>query len=139
MQEAYVSHGPWWPPFDVSALSWISKSLMVYGALMWLACGLTYLFSLSDVRTLREVGIWVKPMKFMAATALFAWSTVWLTHLANVSVSHSEAYKGICALLVLLMNGVSTEPGLIVVTRSLSGNSNRILSLMAMSACFVAQ
>ena len=73
---------------------------MVYGALMWLACGLTFIVSLNDLRTIREVGIWIKPMKFMAATALFAWSTVWLTHLANESVSQGEAYKGICALLV---------------------------------------
>lgn len=101
MQEAYVSHGPWWPPFDVSALSWISKSLMVYGALMWLACGLTYLFSLSDVRTLREVGIWVKPMKFMAATALFVWTTVWVAELANSAITQGQAYLGVCALIVL--------------------------------------
>jgi hypothetical protein len=30
-----------WIPFDVTALSSASKFLMVYGALMWLACGLT--------------------------------------------------------------------------------------------------
>ena len=46
-----------------------SKMLMLYGAAMWLAFGLTYLLSLSDAHTLREVGIWLKPMKFMAATA----------------------------------------------------------------------
>jgi hypothetical protein len=90
-----------WFGLDVSSLSLASKFLLAYGALMWLACGLTYIISLNDLRTIREVGIWVKPMKFMAATALFAWSTVWLTHLANASVSHGEAYKGICALLVL--------------------------------------
>jgi hypothetical protein len=86
---------------EVSVLSFASKFLMVYGAFMWLACGLTYIISLDDLRTIREVNIWIKPMKFMAATALFAWSTVWLTHLANERVSHAEAYKGICALLVV--------------------------------------
>ena len=89
-----------WFGLDLSNLSFASKVLMVYGALMWLACGLTYIISLNDLRTIREVGVWVKPMKFMSATALFAWSTVWLTHLANESVSQGEAYKGICALLV---------------------------------------
>lgn len=68
---------------------------------MWLACCLTYFTSLNDVRTLREVGIWVKPMKFMAATALFAWTTVWVTELANSGLSHGPSYTGICTLLVV--------------------------------------
>ena len=74
---------------------------MLYGALMWLACGVTYILSLNDVRTLREVGIWVKPMKFMAATALFAWTTVWLAETANATLTHGQAYLGICSLLVI--------------------------------------
>lgn len=74
---------------------------MLYGALMALACGLTCLLSLNDARTLRDVGIWVKPMKFMAATALFAWTTVAVTLLANPAFTHSRAYMGISALLVL--------------------------------------
>ena len=85
----------------MAALSWASQFLMVYGALMWLACGLTYILSLNDVRTLRDVGIWVKPMKFMAATALFAWSTIWVTELANAALTQGRAYAGICTLLVL--------------------------------------
>lgn len=90
-----------WPNIDVSILSSASKFLMLYGALMWVACGLTYFLSISDARTLREVGIWVKPMKFMAATALFAWTTVWVTELANTSISHGQAYMGIVILLVM--------------------------------------
>ncbi len=61
----------WWG-FDGSVLSGASRVLVVYGALMWLACGLTFIYSWTDDRTLRDVGVWVKPMKFMAATALFA-------------------------------------------------------------------
>ena len=30
-----------------------------------------------DERTVRDVGVWAKPLKFMAATALFALSTAW--------------------------------------------------------------
>jgi hypothetical protein len=71
MQESYASHPSWWPDFDLTSLSWASKFLMFYGASMWLACGLTYILSLNDMRTLRDVGVWVKPMKFMASTALF--------------------------------------------------------------------
>jgi branched-subunit amino acid permease len=88
-----------WIPFDVTALSSASKFLMVYGALMWLACGLTSFVSLNDARTLREVGIWFKPMKFMAATAVFAWTTVWVTQLVNTAVTHGQAYKRISLLL----------------------------------------
>lgn len=75
--------------------------MLLYGGLMWLALGLTYLVSLSGARTLREVGIWVKPMKFMAATALFVWTTVWLSQWANPTVTHSKAYLGICTLIVI--------------------------------------
>lgn len=90
-----------WPKIDVAALSMASKFLMLYGALMGLACGITYIISLNDVRTLREVGIWVKPMKFMAATALFAWTTVWVAELANSALTHGQAYIGISTLLVV--------------------------------------
>jgi hypothetical protein len=101
MQKNYFSHSSGWPDFDVAALPSASQFLMAYGALMWLACGLTYIFSLNDARTLREVGIWGKPMKFMAATALFAWTTVWVAELANSACTHGHAYMGISTLLVV--------------------------------------
>lgn len=100
MQENIFVPPSTWSNIDVATLSLASKFLMLYGALMWLAWGLTYVLSLSDERTLREVGIWAKPMKFMAATALFAWTTVWVTELANASLSHGQAYIGIVTLLV---------------------------------------
>jgi len=78
-----------------------SMGLLIYGGVMWLACGFTYLLSLNDVRTLREVGVWIKPMKFMAATALFAWTTVWAAHLANAAVTHGQAYLGMSILLAV--------------------------------------
>ena len=99
MQTGGAGHRPWWASRDGTSLSWASKCLMVYGALMWLACGLTYMVSLSDARTLREVGIWIKPMKFMAATAVFAWTTVWLSQLVNTAFTHGQAYKRISLLL----------------------------------------
>lgn len=93
----------YWPSgldFDGQAFSTASKLLLAYGALMWLSCGLTYVVSLNDTRTLREVGVWVKPLKFMAATALFAWTTVWVSHLANPEVTHGTNYLWICALII---------------------------------------
>lgn len=91
---------PSWLGFSWSTLNKASAILMAYGALMWLSCGVIYFLSLNDVRTLREVGIWVKPMKFMAATALFAWTTVWVSYLASPSVVNSTSYDWICALIV---------------------------------------
>ena len=90
-----------WSGFDGSVLSGASRILMVYGALMWLACGLTFIYSWTDERTLRDVGVWVKPMKFMAATALFAWTTVWVSHLASPSITSALAYRWICGLIVV--------------------------------------
>ena len=90
-----------WSSFDATTMSSASKFLVTYGVLMWLACGVTYIISLHDARTLREVGIWIKPMKFMAATALFAWTTVWVTEITNSTLTHGQAYKSICSLLVI--------------------------------------
>ena len=60
-----------------SGLSTAQKILCGYGVLMALVLLPTLALSWVDVRTLREVGIWAKPMKFMAGTALFALTTVW--------------------------------------------------------------
>jgi hypothetical protein len=84
-----------------SALSLASKILVIYGGLMLLALGLTYLGSLADARTIRDVGVWVKPMKFMAASVLFAWTTVWLVSIANSSVGRGQAYPWIAALIIV--------------------------------------
>ena len=95
-----VNQVPSWLDFSGSTLNRASAILVTYGALMWLSCGIVYFLSLSDARTLREVGVWVKPMKFMAATALFAWTTVWLSYLASPSIVNSTSYGWICVLIV---------------------------------------
>ena len=61
---------------------------------------LTYLWSLNDHRLIREVGVWVKPMKFMAATSLFALTTVWVIKVANSNVEHTPVFVWITALLI---------------------------------------
>ena len=88
-------------PLNWSALSLASKVLVIYGGLMLAALGITYLVSLTDIRTIRDVGVWVKPMKFMAATVLFAWTTVWLVSIAHTSVGTTQTYTWITALLIL--------------------------------------
>jgi len=100
MQANFFNKAAWWPNIDLTALSAPSQALLLYGALMWLAFVGAYIASRKDLRTLRDVGIWAKPMKFMSATALFAWTTVWLAELANPALTHGQAYVGICLLLV---------------------------------------
>lgn len=82
-------------------LSVASRVLCIYGGLMGLALLSAYVWSLSDLRTIREVGVWSKPMKFMAATALFAWTTVWLANIDNAAVSYSKSFKWIVALIIV--------------------------------------
>jgi hypothetical protein len=82
------------------SLSWTSKFLVSYGVLMLTALILTYLWSLNDHRLVRDVGVWVKPMKFMASTALFAITTVWLLKVANSNVDQTNVFVWISALLV---------------------------------------
>ena len=89
-----------WIDLEWQSLSGPSKFLVGYGLLMFVALILTYIWSLSDQRVLREVGVWVKPMKFMASTAMFALTTVWVIKVAHSRVDQTDAFAGIVALLV---------------------------------------
>lgn len=82
------------------SLNWTSKVLVSYGVLMLMALMFTYMVSLNDDRLIRDVGIWVKPMKFMAATALFALTTVWVLKVANSNLDQSVVFVWIAALLI---------------------------------------
>lgn len=84
----------------MQSLSWTSKLLVIYGLIMLVALVLTFAWSLDDDRLIREVGVWVKPMKFMASTAMFALTTVWLIKLAHSNVDETEVFYWITALLI---------------------------------------
>ncbi|NBW48747.1 MAG: hypothetical protein EBR49_01415 [Betaproteobacteria bacterium] len=96
-----MNEWPSWAYAQWSDWSLPSKVLIAYGSLMALALAITYCISLYDSRTLREVGVWIKPMKFMAATAVFAWTTVWLTDLTGGAVANGSAFPWIAALLIV--------------------------------------
>jgi hypothetical protein len=83
------------------SLSWASKFLVSYGLIMLLALVFCYVWSLSDHRLIREVGVWVKPMKFMLSTALFALTTAWVLKVAHSDLDQMPVYPWIVALLVL--------------------------------------
>ena len=68
---------------------------------MLAALGMTYLVSLTDIRTIRDVGVWVKPMKFLAGTAVFAMTTVVLSRVVAPQVGQGRAFQGIAALLIV--------------------------------------
>lgn len=89
-----------WIDLEWQSLSGPSKFLIGYGLLMLVVLLLTYAWSMNDQRFIREVGIWVKPMKFMAATALFALTTVWVIKVAHSSVDQTNAFFWIVVLLV---------------------------------------
>ena len=89
-----------WIALEWQSLSWASKFLLAYALIMIAALLFTYAWSLNDHRFIREVGIWVKPMKFMASTVLFALTTVWVLKVANSSVDQTEVFGWIVALLV---------------------------------------
>ena len=89
-----------WIDLQWQSLSWASKFLVVYALIMLVCLLLTFAWSLNDHRFIREVGIWVKPMKFMASTALFALTTVWVLKVAHSSVDQTDVFGWIVALLV---------------------------------------
>jgi hypothetical protein len=84
-----------------SGLSTAQKILCGYGLLMAMSLLPTLVMSWVDERTLREVGIWAKPMKFMAGTALFALTTVGLTLLVPGHVGQGSSFQWIAALIII--------------------------------------
>ncbi len=101
-----MTHMNLWYPYQEwigiawQSLSMTSKVLVGYGVLMLIALMLTYAWSLNDHRVIRGVGVWVKPMKFMAATAMFALTTVWVLKVADSHIDQADVYIWIVALLV---------------------------------------
>lgn len=54
-----------------------------------------------DERTWRDVAIWAKPLKFMAASALFAATTAWFVGLLPEAQRQSRAVHGLAWVVVL--------------------------------------
>lgn len=101
MSILYMSQSLGATSFDWIGLSMAQKTLCVYGLLMAALLLPTYALSWIDLRTLRDVGIWAKPMKFMAGTALFALTTVWLTLLVPGKVGQGQSFQWIAALIIV--------------------------------------
>jgi hypothetical protein len=78
-----------------------TKALLIFAGLNLLAIVPAALWAQWDERTLREVGVWSKPIKFMAATALFALTTVVLAEISSVKLSASTSFQWIAALIII--------------------------------------
>ncbi len=71
-------------------------------ALLMLALIVPALFLMMiDERVVRDVGVWVKPLKFMASTALFALSAAWFIGLLPEFARASRANHAMVWMLVL--------------------------------------
>lgn len=84
-----------------SEFSPAQKCLCLYAAVMALLLIVVWGVSWFDERTLREVGIWAKPMKFLAGTALFAATTMVLSRVVAPQVGQGRTFQGIAALLIV--------------------------------------
>ena len=75
--------------------------LLIYTGVNVVAMAATCLWSRVDTRTIRGVGLWVKPFKFMASTALFAATTLWLMDISGASPQAARSLDRIALVLVV--------------------------------------
>jgi hypothetical protein len=75
----------------LTGFAWLMLALMVPTALLlaW------------DDRTWRDVAIWAKPLKFMASTALFAFTTAWFVGLLPEPLRRSRTVRVLAWTVVL--------------------------------------
>ena len=77
------------------------RALVIYACLMVGLMVPTLVLMAFDERTTREVGVWAKPLKFMASTALFSLTTAWFMDLLPESVRNSTANRAMTWTLIL--------------------------------------
>lgn len=74
--------------------------LALFGTLLFALLAVALVAGLLDPRTFRGVGLWVKPAKFMASLALFAWTTAWFVGLLPPAARQGRAVKAVVALIL---------------------------------------
>ena len=77
------------------------RALVIYAGLMVGLMVPTLVLMAFDERTTREVGVWAKPLKFMASTALFSLSTAWFMDLLPEPVRTSPANRAMTWTVIL--------------------------------------
>lgn len=76
-------------------------SLTVFGLAMFASILPALVLAAIDSRTVRDVGVWAKPLKFMASTGLFALMTAWFMGLLPKAVRSSSVNLAIVWTLIL--------------------------------------
>jgi hypothetical protein len=74
-------------------LAWFGLALLVALVPAAIAAGL-------DDRTLRDANVWIKPMKFLASVAVFAWTTAWFVGLLPETRRRARPVRAVVALVV---------------------------------------
>jgi hypothetical protein len=92
-----------------------------FGALLLVLLAVALVAGLLDPRTIRGVGLWVKPAKFMASLVLFAWTTAWLVGLLPPAARRGRTVK---AVVVLIVAAGSFEIGYITLQAALGQASH---------------
>lgn len=91
-------HGPaaWWH----EALH-RQRPLTLFAAAMLVAMLPTLLAAGLDDRVLRGVNVWIKPLKFMASLAVFAFSTAWFVGLLPEAQRRSRTVLAVAGIIVV--------------------------------------
>jgi hypothetical protein len=92
---------PWSGPGAVLAEAMSRQRTLTLLALLMLAALVPTVLALGlDGREIRGVNVWVKPLKFMAALALFSFSTAWFIGLLPPARRHTGAIRFVVAAIV---------------------------------------
>ncbi len=75
--------------------------LTVFSALMLVLALPTFMLLVIDDRLLRDVPIWLKPLKFMLSSAMFAATTAWFIGLLPASIRTSSMVRGLAWTVVI--------------------------------------
>lgn len=81
------------------------RALALFGFAMALAMLPTLLALALDARELRGVSVWVKPLKFMAATSLFALTLAWFTGLVDPAQRRHPVLRWMAGLAIATAGG----------------------------------
>lgn len=75
--------------------------LAVFSALMLVLALPTFILLVLDERLLRDVPIWLKPLKFMLSSAMFAATTAWFIGLLPAIIQTSSMVRGLAWTVVI--------------------------------------
>jgi hypothetical protein len=96
-----ILNRPWPGPGALLAEAWSRQRTLTLLALVLLVAMLPAAVALGlDGREIRGVNVWVKPLKFMAAVALFSFSTAWFIGLLPEARRRTRVIRFVVASIV---------------------------------------